>query len=957
MAVAAIVLLTSLPVVVVLALRPVERRLALRYPRRRPVEALLVMLGACLGTGIITGSLVVGDTIDRSIRAGAYEQLGPTDEVVAVSGLDGVAELEALVGGFRSENVDGLLVFVSSPAAVASAGPGALGQPRAQLLEVDFPAARSFGNDPGATGIEGDTPAQGAAAVTADLADRIDVEPGDPIRAFAYGQIVELTVDRVLPRRGVAGFWPIDARQRSYNVLVGPGTLQRLLAAADGSGSSLDPSADLAEPPTAYLAVSNVGGVESGADRTDAVTAELEAQLGDLAARVQPVKRDTLDQAETSAASLSQLYFTLGMFAVAAGILLLVNIFVMLTDERRSELGMLRALGLRRLPLVAAFATEGWLYSIGGSALGMVLGLGFGRVIAWRADQILAGGDEVSALELTFTWSGATLIRGFTIGFCIALATIVLTSARVSRLNVIAAIRDLPSRGVRRVRRRWRLAGQVMILLGTGWTILGIAAPDEYGVMVGPMVVLVGLIPVLARRLPIRPVAAVAAVAVLVWATVFIAVLGVLDIDVSIPVFLVQGLTMAAAAVSLVTLYQGVIGRWVARLGRGSLAVRVGLAYPIARRFRTGMTLAMIAIVVLTLVYLAIISRMFSNQVDDITADLSGGFGVVVTSNPTAPVPVEQLEAAPGVTAVAPLGYTLAEFTVPGDEPVRWPVTGFGPELAAAPPALADLGGYESARDAWQATLDDPSLIVVDEFFLVTSAGPPANPLDPGDTVTITDPVSGRSRELTVAALAEPDFLANGGFYGWTGYGDVFGERATRSRFFVAAAGQDAAVDTIRRLFLANGADAETVRSVVETALRQSSSFFTLMQQFVGVGLVVGIAGVGVIMVRAVRERRRQVGILRSLGFQPRAVAGAFMVEAGFVAVEGVVIGVLVALIGSYGLVASGNNFTESFDWTVPVSSVAIIVAIALVASVLAAVWPASRAARIRPAVALRISD
>ena len=78
-----VALLASLPFVVVLLARPVERRLALRYPRRRPVEAGLVVLGSLLGTAIITGSLVVGDTIDRSIRASAYDQLGPIDELVA----------------------------------------------------------------------------------------------------------------------------------------------------------------------------------------------------------------------------------------------------------------------------------------------------------------------------------------------------------------------------------------------------------------------------------------------------------------------------------------------------------------------------------------------------------------------------------------------------------------------------------------------------------------------------------------------------------------------------------------------------------------------------------------------------------------------------------------------------------------------------------------------------------
>ncbi len=78
------------------------------------------------------------------------------------------------------------------------------------------------------------------------------------------------------------------------------------------------------------------------------------------------------------------------MFAVAAGILLLVNVFVMLADERRSELGMLRAMGMRRRTLVGALASEGWLYAVPASALGAALGIVFGWLIAWRADRILS---------------------------------------------------------------------------------------------------------------------------------------------------------------------------------------------------------------------------------------------------------------------------------------------------------------------------------------------------------------------------------------------------------------------------------------------------------------------------------------------------------------------------------------------------------------------------------------
>ena len=47
-------------------------------------------------------------------------------------------------------------------------------------------------------------------------------------------------------------------------------------------------------------------------------------------------------------------------------------------------------------------------------------------------------------------------------------------------------------------------------------------------------------------------------------------------------------------------------------------------------------------------------------------------------------------------------------------------------------------------------------------------------------------------------------------------------------------------------------------------------------------------------------------------------------------AVEGVIIGILVALVGSYGLVASGNNFAEGMDWGVPWIKVAFVAAVAV---------------------------
>src|SRR5438105_14122440 len=81
-----LVVFFSLPFFYMLGRKRILRRLAIRNAVRRPRETALVLLGAMLGTAIITSSYVVGDTLRSSVRRGAYTQLGPVDETVAGDG-------------------------------------------------------------------------------------------------------------------------------------------------------------------------------------------------------------------------------------------------------------------------------------------------------------------------------------------------------------------------------------------------------------------------------------------------------------------------------------------------------------------------------------------------------------------------------------------------------------------------------------------------------------------------------------------------------------------------------------------------------------------------------------------------------------------------------------------------------------------------------------------------------
>ena len=119
-----------------------------------------------------------------------------------------------------------------------------------------------------------------------------------------------------------------------------------------------------------------------------------------------------------------------------------------------------------------------------------------------------------------------------------------------------------------------------------------------------------------------------------------------------------------------------------------------------------------------------------------------------------------------------------------------------------------------------------------------------------------------------------------------------------------------------------------------------------------------GVAGLGVVMVRAVRERRRTVGVLRALGVPARVVRRSFLLESGFVALEGILLGTALSIVTSYLLFRNDDDLQRAGGpFPIPWMNIALLVAATAAASLAATAWPARQAARIDPAVALRIAD
>jgi putative ABC transport system permease protein len=945
----------SLPFLYVLVRRPVLRRLALRNAVRRPREATLVVLGSLLGAAIITGSMVVGDTIDASIRQSARAHYGPIDEIVNARGPVDQRQLLRVLQPLRhSEDADGLLGFATVEAAATSTGPHVLAAPRSQVLGVDFAAARAFGGDAAATGISGATPAPGHAAITDDLARTIHVDAGDRIAVYAYGASTRLTVDRVLPRRGIAGFWSgtDSSQQEARNVLVSPRTFDRI---TDGSGSGA--------PPSWLIAVSNRGGVESGAGHTDAVVKQIRelSPASPLDPQIYRVKQTALDSADAVGKAFTSMFTAMGSFGVLAGLLLLVNLFVMLAAERKTEMGMARAVGMRRSELVGAFATEGWMYAVMASLLGVIVGIGLGRLLVMVTARAFS--SEHNRFDLFFTLRPSSLALAFAVAFAVSLLTIVGTSLRVSRLNIIRAIRDVAEPPARRQRRIAVAAGCVVAVLGVLLTLQAMPSQEPFGLLLGPVLTLVGLGPLLGWRLGPRVVNPTLAALVVVWGASLFALVPDSTKGAPIMLYVVQGVVLTGAAVTFVSFQQEHVSRALRALTGGrSLSLRLGFAYPLARRSRTGLTIAMYALVVFILTFITALAHMIDSEVATTTRDVSGGYSVVVTSSAASPVRASQLAALDGVTKVAPLARGAGDFHVKGmDAPVLWPVTGFDRRfLAGGPPILEDRGTYPSDRAAWVAVLRDPRLVIVDSTFLQVGGGPPGYAVEPGSKVTITEPYTGKTRRLTVAALAPSDaFIANGAFYGLPGARTLYGYNLSLNRLYVGlrpAVSPDVFASEVQASFIGSGAEAWSIPAIMDESFTMTDQIFQLFQGYLALGLIVGIAGIAVVMVRAVRERRRQIGTLRALGFGARPVGRSFAIESGFVAVEGTLIGCVLALVTLYDIVTMSDSF-GNMTFSIPVLELAVLLLGTVLASLLATVWPAISASRIRPAVALRTVD
>lgn len=135
--------------------------------------------------------------------------------------------------------------------------------------------------------------------------------------------------------------------------------------------------------------------------------------------------------------------------------------------------------------------------------------------------------------------------------------------------------------------------------------------------------------------------------------------------------------------------------------------------------------------------------------------------------------------------------------------------------------------------------------------------------------------------------------------------------------------------------------------SLLATAATSAASFTVLLGAVAAISLLVGGIGVTNVMLVTVTERTREIGIRKALGATRGAILGQFLAEAATLTLLGGVLGVIAALIGAQFPLNGTQPVILTF-------SIPLALGVSVAIGVFFGVYPAARAAALRPIQALR---
>lgn len=573
--------------------------------------------------------------------------------------------------------------------------------------------------------------------------------------------------------------------------------------------------------------------------------------------------------------------------SVFAAIFTIYNTFRIVIVQRTKELGLLRAIGTSRAQVLRIVMYEAVFVGVISSALGLLFGIGISYGLRGLLNAIgfgLPGGP----LEV----APRTVTVALAVGIGATLVASLFPALRASRISPMRALRDSAATTKPRTLLARGLLGFLLIAIGGAAILYGLRGSD-----VSQPLIWVG-------------------------AGAFGQFLGVATIA-------------PLVAIPVARFFAVIFGRL--RGVQGRIAGRNAARTP----RRTASTAASLMIGVSLIAFVSILATSFKSVVDEVVgetfaADLTifdssiGDAGP--GSNSFTPQVAEDLRGVEGIDEVSVVRYAFEGFEVEGDTSA-FVLAGVDPSTFDS--SFAKLKPSDGAFEA----LDGQSVVVHQGQL-------DSRNLAIGDSINIAY-ASGTTMYEIVGSFEEAfdsDYLLANSEYLRHFDDDITLVGATIT--------DDAEIDVVKEAATTALAGypqvtINTQADLIQQAQEQIDQILALLWALLGMAVVIAVFGITNTLLLSISERTREIGLLRAVGATRPQVRTMVRYESIIIALFGLLLGAVMGVFFAWVIIDTlRNTEIDRLSMTVSLAQIAAYVVFAVVAGILAAIWPARKAAR-----------
>lgn len=598
------------------------------------------------------------------------------------------------------------------------------------------------------------------------------------------------------------------------------------------------------------------------------------------------------DAAETNEFIDFLRYFLLafGLVALFVGAFVIVNSLSITVAQRTRELATLRTLGATRRQVRMSVVLEALLMGVIASVIGLFLGLALAKGLFWLFEAV---GFTLPNSGLLFELR--TIVVSLALGIVVTLIASLFPAIRATRVPPIAAVREGATLPPGRFARLRTPIACVLTAIGFAGLLWGLFGPG-------------------------------------------------LDTT-KILIFMIIGTLLVFIGVALLSApaipaLSGLLGWPATRIGGAAGA----LARDNARRNpqRTASTAAALmiglALVTLVAVLAAGITDTFRGAVNDLWQGSTSDYALTAQNNYT-PIPTDAADAVAATSGVS------AVMNVRTGE-----TEAFGDVIFAT---AVDPTAREMILLKWKDGSQEVFAELGQDGAFVDDAYADDNELEVGSPVELTFP-NGDTAAFAVKGIFDPP--TGGSPFGRVTIGSEAWDRHVEQprnlySFIDVAAGESdesrAALESALEGF--PNTKVQTRQEFIDNQISGLSAVLNILYVLLALSVLVSLFGIVNTLVLTVFERTREIGMLRAIGMTRRQVRRMIRHESVITALIGALIGIVLGLVLAGMLIAK----IDFIAFALPLGQLVVFGVAAVVVGILAAIFPARRAARLNPLEAL----